>query len=64
MDIPVTQDKADDLAFRVAIRQSEIRYRRLSEAGKTDSLPMRPSTARARSPTPAFDNHWSTLEDG
>jgi PAS domain S-box-containing protein len=32
MDIPVTQDKADDLAFRVAIRQSEIRYRRLFEA--------------------------------
>src|ERR1700689_1736796 len=32
MDIPVTQDTADDLAFRVAIRQSEIRYRRLFEA--------------------------------
>jgi PAS domain S-box-containing protein len=32
MDISVTQDKADDLAYRVAIRQSEIRYRRLFEA--------------------------------
>jgi PAS domain S-box-containing protein len=32
MDISVTQDIADDLAFRVAIRQSEIRYRRLFEA--------------------------------
>jgi PAS domain S-box-containing protein len=32
MDIPITQDIADDLAFRVAIRQSEIRYRRLFEA--------------------------------
>jgi PAS domain S-box-containing protein len=32
MDIPVPQDIADDLAFRVAIRQSEIRYRRLFEA--------------------------------
>jgi PAS domain S-box-containing protein len=33
MDMPVTQDiVADDLAFRVAIRQSEIRYRRLFEA--------------------------------
>jgi PAS domain S-box-containing protein len=32
MDVPVTQDNADDLAFRVAIRQSEIRYRRLFEA--------------------------------
>jgi len=32
MDIPITQGVADDLAFRVAIRQSEIRYRRLFEA--------------------------------
>jgi PAS domain S-box-containing protein len=32
MDIPITQNIADDLAFRVAIRQSEIRYRRLFEA--------------------------------
>jgi PAS domain S-box-containing protein len=32
MDIPITQNVADDLAFRVAIRQSEIRYRRLFEA--------------------------------
>ena len=32
MDTPVTQDRADDLEFRVAIRQSEIRYRRLFEA--------------------------------
>jgi PAS domain S-box-containing protein len=32
MDISVTPDKADDLAFRVALRQSEIRYRRLFEA--------------------------------
>ena len=32
MDILADQDKADDLAFRVAIRQSEIRYRRLFEA--------------------------------
>jgi PAS domain S-box-containing protein len=32
MDVLVTQDIADDLAFRVAIRQSEIRYRRLFEA--------------------------------
>jgi PAS domain S-box-containing protein len=32
MDISASQDKADDLAFRVAIRQSEIRYRRLFEA--------------------------------
>ena len=32
MNIPVTQDIAEDLAFRVAIRQSEIRYRRLFEA--------------------------------
>jgi PAS domain S-box-containing protein len=32
MDISVTQDIADDLAYRVAIRQSEIRYRRLFEA--------------------------------
>ena len=32
MDISATQDVADDLAFRVAIRQSEIRYRRLFEA--------------------------------
>jgi PAS domain S-box-containing protein len=32
MDISTTQDKADDLEFRVAIRQSEIRYRRLFEA--------------------------------
>src|ERR1700679_770536 len=32
MDIPITQVVADDLAFRVAIRQSEIRYRRLFEA--------------------------------
>jgi PAS domain S-box-containing protein len=32
MDIPTTKDVADDLAFRVAIRQSEIRYRRLFEA--------------------------------
>jgi PAS domain S-box-containing protein len=32
MDISATQDKADDLVFRAAIRQSEIRYRRLFEA--------------------------------
>ncbi len=32
MNILATQDIADDLAFRVAIRQSEIRYRRLFEA--------------------------------
>jgi PAS domain S-box-containing protein len=32
MDIPITQGTADDLAFRIAIRQSEIRYRRLFEA--------------------------------
>jgi PAS domain S-box-containing protein len=32
MDILATQDTADDLAFRVALRQSEIRYRRLFEA--------------------------------
>jgi PAS domain S-box-containing protein len=32
MDIPITQGIADDLAFRIAIRQSEIRYRRLFEA--------------------------------
>jgi PAS domain S-box-containing protein len=32
MNISATQDIADDLAFRVAIRQSEIRYRRLFEA--------------------------------
>ena len=32
MDVLVTQDIPDDLAFRVAIRQSEIRYRRLFEA--------------------------------
>jgi PAS domain S-box-containing protein len=32
MDILTTQDTADDLAFRVAIRRSEIRYRRLFEA--------------------------------
>jgi PAS domain S-box-containing protein len=32
MDVSATQDVADDLAFRVAIRQSEIRYRRLFEA--------------------------------
>lgn len=32
MDTAVAQDKADDLAFRVGIRQSEIRYRRLFEA--------------------------------
>ena len=32
MDISTAQDKADDLEFRVAIRQSEIRYRRLFEA--------------------------------
>jgi PAS domain S-box-containing protein len=32
MDIPIAQGVADDLAFRVAIRQSEIRYRRLFEA--------------------------------
>jgi PAS domain S-box-containing protein len=32
MDIPITQGIAEDLAFRVAIRQSEIRYRRLFEA--------------------------------
>jgi PAS domain S-box-containing protein len=32
MDVPVTQNIADDLDFRVAIRQSEIRYRRLFEA--------------------------------
>jgi hypothetical protein len=31
MDIPVSQDIADDLAFQVAIRQSEIRFRRLFE---------------------------------
>ena len=60
MDIPVTQDKADDLAFRVAIRQSEIRYRRLLETIRTDALPMRLNTARARSPATAFDQHLST----
>ncbi|HEX3991819.1 MAG TPA: PAS domain S-box protein [Acetobacteraceae bacterium] len=32
MDILATQNTADDLAFRVALRQSEIRYRRLFEA--------------------------------
>jgi PAS domain S-box-containing protein len=32
MNISASQDIADDLAFRVAIRQSEIRYRRLFEA--------------------------------
>src|SRR5450631_4250392 len=32
MDVLVTQDIAEDLDFRVAIRQSEIRYRRLFEA--------------------------------
>jgi PAS domain S-box-containing protein len=32
MDILATQDVADDLAFRVPLRQSEIRYRRLFEA--------------------------------
>jgi PAS domain S-box-containing protein len=32
MDVPITQDIADDHAFRVAIRRSEIRYRRLFEA--------------------------------
>src|SRR5476651_2159547 len=32
MDILATQDVADDLAFRVSLRQSEIRYRRLFEA--------------------------------
>src|ERR1700733_140265 len=32
MDIPITQGIADDLVFRVAIRQSEIRSRRLFEA--------------------------------
>lgn len=32
MDVVANQDIADDLAFRVAIRQSEIRYRRLFEA--------------------------------
>src|SRR5471030_1242332 len=32
MNILATQDIADDLAFRVALRQSEIRYRRLFEA--------------------------------
>src|SRR5476649_1727537 len=32
MDVPVRQDITDDLTFRVAIRQSEIRYRRLFEA--------------------------------
>ena len=32
MDVPITQGIAEDLAFRVAIRQSEIRYRRLFEA--------------------------------
>jgi PAS domain S-box-containing protein len=32
MDTQAAQDKADDLAFGVGIRQSEIRYRRLFEA--------------------------------
>jgi len=32
MDVPITQDITDDPAFRVAIRRSEIRYRRLFEA--------------------------------
>ena len=32
MDIAAPQDNADNLAFRFAIRQSEIRYRRLFEA--------------------------------
>ena len=32
MDTPVAQNRADDLAFRGGIRQSEIRYRRLFEA--------------------------------
>ena len=32
MDTPLTQEIADDLAFRVGVRQSEIRYRRLFEA--------------------------------
>lgn len=32
MDIAATRDIADELAFRVAVRQSEIRYRRLFEA--------------------------------
>jgi PAS domain S-box-containing protein len=32
MDIPITHGIPDDLAFQVAIRQSEIRYRRLFEA--------------------------------
>lgn len=32
MDVLATQDIANDLAFRVALRQSEIRYRRLFEA--------------------------------
>jgi PAS domain S-box-containing protein len=32
MDILIAQSTADDLAFRVAIRRSEIRYRRLFEA--------------------------------
>ena len=32
MDTAVALDKADDFAFRVGIRRSEIRYRRLFEA--------------------------------
>jgi hypothetical protein len=40
MDNPLTHGNADDCASRVGIRQSEIRYRRLSEAAKTVSLPM------------------------
>ncbi len=32
MDVPIILDTTDDLALRVAIRQSEIRYRRLFEA--------------------------------
>jgi PAS domain S-box-containing protein len=45
MDVPVTQDIADDLAFRGAIRQSEIRYRRLFEAAH-DGVLILDSTSR------------------
>ena len=60
LDNPPSQGNADDPASRVGICQSEIRYRRLLETIRTDALPMRLNTARARSPATAFDQHLST----
>src|ERR1700691_209532 len=56
MDIPVTQDKADDLAFRVAIRQSEIRYRRLFEAAHDGVLILDSGTRKITDANPLMSH--------